>query len=268
MLSPHLLHLYGPLWINSYGLMIVLGLVVFMWLSFRNPLRIKYIPENVYSNALLIGIVSGVVGGRLLYGITEYPWQTESLWPLLYPWEPGLSLLGAVIAIPLSVGSYLLYHRISALLFLDIAALYAPLLQAIARFGCLFAGCCYGLPAHGTHWWTVIYTDADSLAPFNIPLHPTQLYSALASFCIFIILHIFSRRFLQTRGMTFGWYLILEGGARYLVDLWRAKTAQETLSIVSWGPISFTYYQALALTVSCVGLIIVISGLWQQTRTN
>jgi phosphatidylglycerol:prolipoprotein diacylglycerol transferase len=58
--------------------------------------------------------------------------------------------------------------------------------QSLGRIGCFFAGCCYGkvcdLP------WAITFTDPKSLAPTGTPLHPTQLYEALATFMIFLVL--------------------------------------------------------------------------------
>jgi len=40
---PRILHIYGPLWINSYGVMIALGVLVFAVLTLHNPIRKKII---------------------------------------------------------------------------------------------------------------------------------------------------------------------------------------------------------------------------------
>jgi phosphatidylglycerol:prolipoprotein diacylglycerol transferase len=72
----------------------------------------------------------------------------------------------------------------------DIAAPAISLGQAIGRLGCLAAGCCYGkacsLP------WAVTFTNPRAHeitgVPLSVPLHPTQIYHALADFALFLVL--------------------------------------------------------------------------------
>jgi phosphatidylglycerol:prolipoprotein diacylglycerol transferase len=252
-LPPTILHLYGPFAIHTYGLMISLGIAAFMWCSFNDPLRKKYISEEVFHNTILIGIFSGIFGGRLLYALTDFD-RSESLISLLTPWEPGFSLLGAVIMIPLMSGFYLWKTKAPVILFLDIAAIYAPLLQAIARIGCFGAGCCYGHQATTMHWWTVMYTHVEALAPLNIPLHPTQLYSAGLSFLLFIGLYFFSKKNYQQPGLTTGLYLIFEGFARFIVDFWRARSEYEVEHSLTFYQLQITYYQMIALGIMLFGI--------------
>ena len=60
--------------------------------------------------------------------------------------------------------------------------------HVVGRFGCLFAGCCYGKPT--TLPWGITFTDpfaADNVGtPLGVPLHPTQLYEAGAELLILI----------------------------------------------------------------------------------
>src|SRR6266699_3035327 len=54
--------------------------------------------------------------------------------------------------------------------------------HVVGRFGCLFAGCCYGKQVSAPHWWTVTFTDPFAAVnvgtPLNVPLYPTQLFEA------------------------------------------------------------------------------------------
>ena len=62
--------------------------------------------------------------------------------------------------------------------------------HVVGRFGCLFAGCCYGKPT--TVPWGITFTDPFAAAnvgtPLGVPLHPTQLYEAGAELLILAIL--------------------------------------------------------------------------------
>ena len=211
---PRILHLYGPLWIHSYGVMIALGFTVFLWLTYRHPTRIKLISGELYLNTVFLGLLSGIIGGRLLFVITEWEYFLHHPFNIIAPWEGGLVVLGAIIGVLVVVPAYLVYHKIKALELIDLTCLYAPLMQAIARFGCLFAGCCYGKVALDLPW-AVTFTNPDGFAPLHLPLHPTQMYLALASFSIFLALPLFKKIVVTKPGQLTFIYLILESISRF-----------------------------------------------------
>ncbi len=98
---PKLLHLYGPLSINSYGLMIAIGLLTFLYLASRHPRRKKLMSVDAFYEAAFVGLALGVVGGRILFAIMEP--QAYSVWyEVFYPWEGGFSLLAP--SLPCSAG--------------------------------------------------------------------------------------------------------------------------------------------------------------------
>ncbi|MBU1008004.1 prolipoprotein diacylglyceryl transferase [Candidatus Dependentiae bacterium] len=109
--------------------------------------------------------------------------------------------------------------------------MYVPLLQSVARVGCFLAGCCYGAPTK--QWWGVTFSSLHSLAPLHVPLHPTQLYSSLASLSIFFILYFVSKRIYRIPGTLVLLYLILESCSRFTVDLWRGDGDIAMRGIVS-----------------------------------
>lgn len=266
-LSPTILHIYGPIAIHTYGFMITVGIATFICLSFNDPLRKKYISEEIFHNTILIGIIAGIFGCRLLFALTNFN-SKEGLLKLFLPWEPGGSLLGAVIMIPLISGLYLWNKKAPALIFLDIAAVYAPLLQAISRIGCFGAGCCYGLTVAEPKWWTVVYTHPEALAPLNIPFHPTQLYSAALSFAIFLTLYFFSYKTYKQHGLTLGLYFMLEGAARFCVDFFRSRSDHEIEHSFLFYGVQITYYQSIALGIIMFGIFLIATTKYYAQRAG
>lgn len=214
-----LLHIYGPFSIQSYGVAIATGLAIFLILAVRHPWRKKLLSQEAFFESIMFGIITGVIGGRLLYVAQNWPEFTH-VTDILRIWDGGFSILGTILAILLCMPLYLKKKHIPILPYFDLAALYAPLLQAISRLGCLCAGCCHGIRC--THAWCVTYSDPNSLAPLGIAIHPTQLYSSLALFCIFLFLYFYLQKQVRKAGQILGWYLILAGAERFLVDFWRA----------------------------------------------
>lgn len=216
---PRLLHIYGPLWVQSYGVMIVLGFLLFLFCAYNDSRRAKLIDSDTFFNVIFVGLVSAVVGGRLLFMISEWNSFTNPWLEIFCVWKGGFVVLGAIVGVLVAVPVYLKMHSVRVLKFLDIIALYGPLMQSVARIGCLFAGCCYGAQVQG-FIFSIVFKDPVGFAPTGVALHPTQIYMSLLSLSIFIVLFIL-KRFLQKPGQSIFLYLILESVARITVDFWR-----------------------------------------------
>lgn len=252
---PRLLHIYGPVWIQSYGVMLAIGFFVFLLFTLRHPLRKNLIQYDVYINLLFTSILGGIIGGRLLHLII-YPQDFADNWiEIFYPWVGGLVALGAIIGVITTASVYLYWHHIPIMPILDLAAIYAPLMQAISRMGCLLAGCCYGAPT--TVWWAIIFTNPDAQAPLYIPLHPTQLYLALASFMIFLIQWGISGFLLKRTGALFCMFLILENTSRFLIDFWRGDRHPIFIHSLSgqWDISYIQMWSALGFGLSILGFV-------------
>lgn len=223
---PRIVHIYGSLWVQSYGLMIAIGFATFLFFTHRSHIRVKEISSHDYVNGVFLSLLVGIAGGRLAYVLTALEEFYENPLEIFMPWDGGLVVSGAIIAVLIFAPLYL--KRIACSLFplLDLVALYAPLMQTISRFGCFLAGCCYGLPAAVSSWWTVTFTNPNGIAPCNIALHPAQLYVSFASFLIFALLVVMVSLVRVKRGVVLFLYLCLENCSRFLVDFWRGDRGE------------------------------------------
>jgi phosphatidylglycerol:prolipoprotein diacylglycerol transferase len=232
-----LIHLFGPLSINSFGLLAALGLLMFYWLIQKHPQFAALHLENTFSTILLLGAGVGILGGKLLYRFSEADAATP-VWDLFAFWTGGISVLGATLALLIVIPLYLQYKKIPILPFADLVCIHIPLFQAIARLGCFFAGCCFGASTHVP--WGVIYTDPGCYAPLYKTIHPTQLYSALFLLGIFLLMYFVLQYVLKKPGELLCAYLMLMSTERFMVDFWRAdrvffaSPALHVLSIYQW----------------------------------
>lgn len=225
---PKLLHLYGPFFINSYGTMIAIALAIFTWLVNKDPRRAKLISSEQFYWMTILGIVSGILGGRLLYFILD---ANLSLIDFFSLWHGGFAVLGSLIGVLSVAPWYLRKHNIPLLPFLDLIALYAPLLQSISRIGCFLAGCCYGKPSNV--WWAVTYTNQACTAPLHIALHPSQLYSAFLLFLLFCFLYFFLQKKLHKSGLIVCSYIFFMATERFITDFFRWDQSSTIHSLVS-----------------------------------
>lgn len=240
-------HIYGPLWINSYGLMIAIGFSLMCYLMLRHPGREKIITFSTFSDMVFIGLFAGIIGGRLLFVLENPDAFSENWLSIFFPWEGGFSMLGTMLALLMVLPATLWYWGVPILALLDIVAIYAPLLQAVSRIGCFLAGCCYGLPAGSSLPWAVTYSDPNSFAPLHIPLHPTQLYASIISLLVFFIMYGVLQHKLTKQGQLLCAYIALASFVRFGSDFWRWNRV--VLPAFSAIGIAVSAYQVLAIGI-------------------
>lgn len=211
-----LINIGGCFSMYSYGLAIAIGILVFVSLCLRHPWRKKMLSSDAFIQATVFGALLGVTGCRLLFAASNW-YRFDHWYEVFYLWDGGLSMLGGIIAILIFMPLYLWYHKIPIFSLFDLAALYAPILHAIARLGCFMAGCCYGM--HTNVPWAITYTDLGSEAPLNIALHPTQLYTSIALIVAFFLLRSMQNRVMP--GQLLMLYLMCEAAIRFSIDYFR-----------------------------------------------
>ena len=253
-MCPRLLHIYGPLWINGYGTMLAVGFAIFMYLLFNDKRTNKLISTETLSNTLFLSVIIGIVGGRISAVLENFDLFEENIWEIFFPWIGGLGILGSIIGILLFLPFYLRLKNVQILPLLDLAAIYAPIIQAIGRIGCFLAGCCYGLPVSSNYIFAIKFTNPNGLAPLNIYLHPTQIYISVASLIIFLIMYFGLQKILFKQGQLLFSYLILESCSRFFIDFFRGdRTFSSTIGF-------FSFFQLIAIFLfifSIIGLIYV-----------
>ncbi|MFA6527741.1 MAG: prolipoprotein diacylglyceryl transferase family protein [Candidatus Babeliales bacterium] len=252
---PHLLHIYGPLWIQSYGVMIAISFICFLTITYNLERRKHLISDELYLNTVYIGLVAGIIGGRLLTIINTPEAFSQHWYEVFFPWVGGLTVLGAILGVIIAVTGYLMYHSVPVLPLLDIAAVYTPLMQSIGRIGCFLSGCCYGIPASSGCWWAVTFSDPACQAPLNIPLHPAQLYTMVGSFTVFLGLFLFAKKLYPRTGALTFLYLVLENINRFVTDFWRSDREALHYYNIMESSISLSTMQTWSLVIGLVALI-------------
>lgn len=215
-MHPILIHFHGVT-LYTYGLFLALGFLAAIWFTNRNA-RFYDIKSSDVSDLFFVILVSGIIGGRLLYVIINFDVFKASPLEIFKLWNGGLVFFGGFIS---AVAASIVTLKIKKLPFLKTADAIAPgaaLGHGIGRLGCFFAGCCYGrqcdLPI------AVRFSHPDSLAPLHVPLHPTQLYMVCANLLLFFIL-VFLQRRKRFNGMIFLSYIILYSLFRFILEFFR-----------------------------------------------
>jgi phosphatidylglycerol:prolipoprotein diacylglycerol transferase len=171
--------------VRWWGIMAGIAVIVILVIMLREAKRIG-IKRDLYG-LFLWGIVGGYIGGRLAYVI--YDWDYFVANPLKIIGFAGLAQNGMIIGI---IGAALIYMRVTRMRFStllsigDAVVVGMPLALAVARIGCIINGCCTGTVAPNLPW-AIIYTHPNSVAPLNVPMHPTQIYHLLWGLIVFAV---------------------------------------------------------------------------------
>jgi len=226
----------GSVTLYTYGLFVGLGFIAALFFATRNAaefdLRAQYSNHKneepfssdtgrQISDLFFVILISAIAGARLVYVLLDPSFYIAHPLDVFKIWNGGLVFYGGFLA---ALGAGVIYTRKKRLNLWFTADIMAPAValgHAIGRVGCFFAGCCYGktcdLP------WAVTFTNSDSLAPLGMAIHPTQLYSVLSNFLIFLILFFLQKR-KKFNGMVFWSYILLYGIFRSVVEIFRGDT--------------------------------------------
>ena len=234
----------GPLTVHGYGLMIGIGIVAALSLAWRRADR-RGIPQEKVTTVVLLGLIAGFLGAKLLFLITELPDVLRD--PLPYLGSDGFVVYGGILA---GVPTLWLWCRKKGErleIWTDLLLPGVALAQGFGRIGCFLAGCCYGRPTASP---IGVIFPADSLAPAGIPLLPTQLFSAAGDFLIALALLRLERRNGKDGGLLV-WYLLLYGTGRFLLEFFRSDP-RGTVGV-------FSTSQFISLFIVAAGVVLALS---------
>lgn len=207
----------GPITIYTYGLFIALAFLAGISLATLWAKREGIDPEKIIDLSFYL-ILAAIIGSRSLYVLINFNYYLAHPLAIWQIWEGGLVFYGGLIAAA-AVG--LIYIKKKGLHVWQIADIFAPSIalgQVIGRWGCFFAGCCYGKPTDLP--WAITFHDPASLAPLGIPLYPTQLYSSLKDLIILAILILMQKR-KSFHGQLFCSYIFFYAVLRFIVEFFR-----------------------------------------------
>ena len=249
----------GWLQFTGFGIAVVLSFIVAQMVSQEEMKRLGYDPSPI-ADMIFGAIVGGLLGAKLYFVVVLGNWDALFtrggfvFWGGLIGGAAGVLLVARIKKVPiwrtLEVGAA------------SIAAAYA-----VGRTGCWGVGDDYGRPWDGPlavqfpegappstagvmqREFGVDFppgTDPNSV----VAVHPTQLYEVAMSLVMFGILWRL-RRHQHAEGWLFGWYCVLAGIERFVVEFFRAK--DDVLAI------GFTIAQVIAVVAMALGITILVA---------
>jgi len=147
---PELFHIpFTNIAVHSYGLMLVIGLLLAMELS-KFLARRSGLNDEHFATAAILALVSGLIGARIFFVLQM--WHKEfnggplgkELFDAVNITSGGLVYYGGfLVAIPTLIG-YAIWKKIPILRGMDIVAPCVMIGLGFGRIGCFLNGCCEG----------------------------------------------------------------------------------------------------------------------------
>jgi phosphatidylglycerol:prolipoprotein diacylglycerol transferase len=258
---PTLLRL-GRLQIHAYGLLLAISFLVgILWAMKRGKRR--GISQDLILDSGLYVVISAIVGSRLFYVLTHVDEYRGRWMDTINPFQSsgeiglgGLSMLGGVVLVLLTIVIFCRIKKISILRFFDTATPSLALGLALTRIGCFLNGCCFGKPGHLP--WCVVFPD-NSPAGIFFPeqhIHPTQLYSSLYDFIMLgIILWVDKKN--RPDGTLAAVFFVLYGLFRFLIDF--VRFYETSVQFHVFGA-AFTFNQLISVLMVLLGVFLFFIG--------
>ncbi len=266
----------GPVGIHWYGLMYLVGFMLFFALGNR---RIKsgstFMTTKGLDDLLFWGVLGVVLGGRLGYVFFYKPAEYLAH-PLniIKAWEGGMSFHGGFIGVLVAMW---LFARREKRSFWDIADFVAPLVPlglAAGRLGNFINGELWGRVTSPDAPWAMLFPQsirddyavvarhpelAETLARFGgLPRHPSQLYEfALEGVALFIMLWFASAR-PRPRATISALFLLGYGSFRFI-----AEYAREPDNFLGLLTFNMSMGQWLSLPMVVIGAALL---LWSRRQ--
>ena len=246
----------GPLAVRWYGLMYLVGFVLFIVLGRRRAQKSMLTGWRAtdVDDMLFFGVFGVILGGRLGYVLFYKP-----LYYFAHPlevfevWHGGMSFHGGFVGVMIALW---FFARQRGKRWLDVTDFVAPLIPlglAAGRLGNFINGELVGRPTDLP--WGMVFPQVDQL-----PRHPSQLYEfALEGVALFVILWAFAAR-RRPIGAVSGLFLVGYGAFRFI-----AEFAREPDSFLGFLALGFTMGQWLSLPMIVIGIAML---LWAYRRAG
>ncbi len=250
--------------INTYGVLLAIGLLLALFVAARLGARDGLPRERIYDLGLWT-IIGGLVGSKILMLFTEEGVNFFSLDFL----RSGGVFYGGFLGGFFTLVFLIRFYKLS---FWKVADAFAPGLalgQFFGRQGCFSAGCCWGKPTGlpwGVHFTELghentgvpIYDSAGGA----LHLHPTQLYESFAMLAVFgILVYLHKRK--RFDGQILIAYGIIYSIVRFTIEFLRDDPRGDLFGLTTLTGFSTSQIISLIVAAGAVAFMI-----WRLRKTN
>ena len=197
-----------------YGILLAASVLAAMFFALKSAKRYRW-KEDDMIDVCLLAVPLGVVFARIYYVV--FSWSTYASNPLsiLYLWEGGLAIYGALLGGVIGVFIYARWKKRSIIELMDVIFPGVALAQAIGRWGNFINQEAFGIEITNKAWmWFPFAVRIDAT---NTIHYATFFYESLWCLGIFFFLWFYRSRFTR-RGDVVAVYAMLYGFERALIE--------------------------------------------------
>lgn len=214
----------GNFEIRWYGILIVLGIFIGMFIAYYNSKKLNLDFEKII-DGFLVAFPCAIVGARAYYVFFEFDNFKNNIWSIFNLRTGGLAIHGGLIGALIGTIIYCKFKKIEMMKYLDVVAPSLILAQAIGRWGNFMNG-----EAHGD----VVSYEFISKFPEFIQkgmyldghyYNPTFLYESMWNLIIFLILMIIlHKKKSNENGVVIASYAVLYSVGRLFIESLRTDS--------------------------------------------
>lgn len=214
----------GNFEIRWYGILIVLGIFIGMFIAYYNSKKLNLDFEKII-DGFLVAFPCAIVGARAYYVFFEFDNFKNNIWSIFNLRTGGLAIHGGLIGALIGTIIYCKFKKIEMMKYLDVVAPSLILAQAIGRWGNFMNG-----EAHGD----VVSYEFISKFPEFIQkgmyldghyYNPTFLYESMWNLLIFLILMIIlHKKKSNENGVVIASYAVLYSVGRLFIESLRTDS--------------------------------------------
>jgi len=231
--------------IRSYGVLLVIGVVIAIEIARRRAPRHGISPDKIWDSAMWL-VIPGILGARITYIVQNwsfYQQHQDQLWSIRFE---GLTSFGGLIFGFLGFAVWSKRSKVPFWNYLDTVGVPVLVAQAVGRIGCLFNGCCYGRPT--TEWYGIHFHD---LPGKHVP---AQLIDTFFMLLGALAIVLWEKKKTPKPGASFGWFLVAYGVSRFIYEIFRAGTKAD----VANGVASSAYISGLPITLAQLTTVVLM----------
>jgi phosphatidylglycerol:prolipoprotein diacylglycerol transferase len=197
-----------------YGVLMAIAIIVGVLLASREANRKGINPDSIIDYALL-AVPLGLIFARLYYVVFEWEAFASNPIKILYVWEGGLAIYGAVIGGIIAALIFCKWKKISLFVLLDILIPSLLLGQAIGRWGNFFNQEAYGPIVTNPAWqWFPFAVKIEATSTIH---YATFFYESMWCLLVFLFL-MWRRKKFKHNGDVFLWGVMLYTFERAFIE--------------------------------------------------